>query len=272
MATTTLSVPGAQIHYERAGSGPLLLMITGGNGDAGTFAQVAALLAADHTVVTYDRRGFARSPLVEPPDGRRYDDDVADAARLIDHLGDGPADVFGSSSGAIVGLALLSRYPDRVRRLVAHEPPAFTLLPDRTALDILDRVHELAGREGTEEAMRTFSGAMGLGEMPPMPDRADLPPPVVEMIERIQRNLAFWMEHELRQYPSAPVDVAALEAAKDKLVLAGGADSHDTLPYQPNTVLAERLGQPVVDFPGGHVGYVVHPAEFAARLRAVLAS
>jgi pimeloyl-ACP methyl ester carboxylesterase len=272
MAMTTLSVPGAEIYYERVGTGPLLLMITGGNGDAGTFAQVAPLLAADRTVVSYDRRGFARSPLAEPPNGRRYDDDIADAARLIDRLGDGPADVFGSSSGAIVGLALLSRYPDRVRRLVAHEPPAFTLLTDRTALDILDQVHDLAGREGTEAAMRTFSRAMGLGEMPPLPDRGELPPHVLETIGRIQRNLVFWMEHELRQYPSAPVDVAALEAARDKLVPAGGADSHDTLPYQPNTVLAERLGRPVVDFPGGHAGYVVRPVEFAARLRAVLAS
>jgi pimeloyl-ACP methyl ester carboxylesterase len=267
----TLPVPGAQIYYETAGSGPLLLMITGGNGDAGAFTQVARVLAEDRTVVTYDRRGFARSPLVESPNGRRYDDDVADAARLIDHLGAGPADVFGSSSGAIVGLALLSRYPDRVRRLVAHEPPAFTLLPDRTALDILDQVHELAGREGTEAAMRMFSQAMGLAEMRP-PDRGELPPELLEMIGRIQRNLVFWMEHELRQYPSAPVDVAALTAARDKLVLAGGADSHETLPYRPNTVLAERLGQPVVDFPGGHVGYVTHPAEFATRLRAVLAS
>jgi hypothetical protein len=159
-----------------------------------------------------------------------------------------------------------------VRRLVAHEPPAFTLLPDRTALDILDQVHELAGREGTEVAMGTFSKAMGLGEMPALPDRGELPPPLLEMIGRIQQNLVFWMEHELRQYPSAPVDVAALEATKDKLVLAGGAESHDTLPYQPNTVLSARLGQPVVDFPGGHVGYVTRPDEFAPRLREVLSS
>jgi pimeloyl-ACP methyl ester carboxylesterase len=267
-----LSVPGAEVYYEAAGSGPLLLMITGGNGDAGTYAQVARLLAGAYTVVTYDRRGFARSPMLEPADGRRYDDDVADAARLIDHLGAGPADVFGSSSGAIVGLALLSRYPDRVRRLVAHEPPAFTLLPDRTALDILDQVHELAAREGTEAAMRTFSKAMGLPEMPALPDGAELPPQLREMIGRIQQNLVFSMEHELRQYPSAPVDVAALEATKDKLVLAGGADSHDTLPYQPNTVLSRQLGQPVVDFPGGHVGYVTHPDAFTPRLREVLVS
>jgi hypothetical protein len=35
--------------------------------------------------------------------------------------------------------------------------------------------------------------------------------------------------------------------------------------------LAERLGRAVLDFPGGHVGYVTHPAEFAAQLAGVFA-
>jgi acetyltransferase/esterase len=31
-------------------------------------------------------------------------------------------------------------------------------------------------------------------------------------------------------------------------------------------VLAERLGRPLVEFPGGHVGYAQAPAEFAEVL------
>jgi pimeloyl-ACP methyl ester carboxylesterase len=264
-----LPARGADIYYERAGTGPLLLMVTGGNGEAGTYGQVFGPLAQHFTVVTYDRRGFARSPLAEPADDGRFDADVDDAAQLIDHLG-GPADVFGSSSGAIVGLSLLARYPDRVRRLVAHEPPAFTLLPDRTALDLLDQVHDLARTDGTEVAMRTFSKAMGLAENPTLPPVEELPPPVREMIQRIRSNLLFFLDHELRQYPSVPIDVPALARWVDRLVLAGGAESHDTYPYQPNTVLAARLGRSIVDFPGGHVGYVSQPAEFAAQLICVL--
>ena len=58
---STFDVPGAQLYYETRGSGPLMLMIPGANGDADAFGMVADRLAARHTVVTYDRRGFSRS-------------------------------------------------------------------------------------------------------------------------------------------------------------------------------------------------------------------
>src|SRR5215831_20164287 len=65
--TATLQVPGASLYYEVTGFGPLLLMIAGAPADAGVFAPIAAQLADRYTVVTYDWRGSARSPLDEPP-------------------------------------------------------------------------------------------------------------------------------------------------------------------------------------------------------------
>jgi pimeloyl-ACP methyl ester carboxylesterase len=62
-----LEVPGARLHYETRGSGPLMLMVPGASGEAGIFKQVTEHLAAHYTVLTYDRRGFSRSQL----DGRR---------------------------------------------------------------------------------------------------------------------------------------------------------------------------------------------------------
>ena len=55
-------VPGAQLYTETRGAGPLLLFVVGGNGDPAVFSGVADRLAGDFTVVTYARRGFARSP------------------------------------------------------------------------------------------------------------------------------------------------------------------------------------------------------------------
>jgi alpha-beta hydrolase superfamily lysophospholipase len=43
-----------------------VLLISGGMGDAGQWAPVAPTLAEEFTVVTYDWRGFSRSPR---PDG-----------------------------------------------------------------------------------------------------------------------------------------------------------------------------------------------------------
>src|SRR5919109_886391 len=93
----TLAVPGANLYYEVRGSGPVLLMIVGGNGDAGTFGQAADLLADRFTVVSYDRRGFDRSPMDGPVDDeKRLAADAEDAHRLLAHLTDQPGYVFGS--------------------------------------------------------------------------------------------------------------------------------------------------------------------------------
>ncbi|MGK8524027.1 alpha/beta fold hydrolase [Nocardia asteroides] len=265
----TLAVPGATLYYEIRGAGPLLLLIPGGNGDAGTFDAIAERLADRYTVVSYDRRGFTRSPLDGPPDNRVVTDGL-DAAALLTHLTDQPAHVLGSSSGAIVALELLRARPDLVRTLVAHEPPLATLLTDAEKwLAFLDGIHEQSRTEGTYAAMAAFSAGVGLRLPPPAPVE-QMPQEAVEMVGRIQRNLVFWMEHELRQYPRYTPDLAALRASADRLVLGIGNESRDTFPGLPNAALAKELGLDLTEFVGGHVGYHSAPDEFAAQLDRVL--
>jgi len=74
------------------------------------------------------------------------------------------------------------------------------------------------------------------------------------------------MEHELRQYPRVELDLVALASCAERIVLAGGRDSHDQLPYQPNKVLARQLGLDIVNLPGGHLGFLSSPPEFAKEL------
>ncbi|MEU7859349.1 alpha/beta fold hydrolase [Nonomuraea sp. NPDC049141] len=54
-------VPGAGLYYETYGNGPLLIMIPGASGTADSFRMVAEHLAAHHTTLIYNRRGFSRS-------------------------------------------------------------------------------------------------------------------------------------------------------------------------------------------------------------------
>jgi hypothetical protein len=42
------------------------------------------------------------------------------------------------------------------------------------------------------------------------------------------------------------------------------------VPYRPALALAGRLGLVVAEFPGDHVGFLAHPADFAERLADVL--
>src|SRR5262245_15461700 len=155
---STLEVPGARLHYETHGSGPLLLMVPGSSGTGDPFAPVTHHLTARYTVALYDRRGFSRSQLQGPQDyDRRLETDADDVGRLLDHLSDGPATVFGVSSGAIVALEALARHPTVVRTVVAHEPPAVKLLPDgQMWLDFFTEAYELYRRSGIEPALTTF--------------------------------------------------------------------------------------------------------------------
>jgi pimeloyl-ACP methyl ester carboxylesterase len=261
-----LTVPGATLHVEVHGDGPALLLIPGGAGDAGTFQPLGAVLG-ERTLIRYDRRGFSRSPLAEGALPTRYDDDVEDAARLIDAYAGGRADVLGSSSGAIVALDLLLRHPDKVGTVVAHEAPLTALVPDGPRLRAgFDDVVALLHTAGPEAAMRRFGEVTRIGFRPP-PPRDVLPPPVAELLDRIAVNTVFWIEHELHAYSGRELDVEALRPYAARLVLAVGAASTGQFPAEPNRTLAKLLGTEVAEFPGDHNGYVTEPAAFAARLR-----
>src|SRR5436190_20078930 len=97
--TNTLEVPGAVLHYdlregEPAGA-PVLLMI-GSPMAASGFAALASQFP-DRTVVTYDPRGADRSQRTDPTMGVTPDVHAADVRAVIDAVGGGPVDVFGSS-------------------------------------------------------------------------------------------------------------------------------------------------------------------------------
>jgi len=256
------------LYTKTIGDGPVLLFIVGGNGDSTVFEGVAAQLADRYRVVLYDRAGFARSPVDAVP-ADKLAADVEDARAL---LADEPGYVFGSSSGAIVTLELLAKYPSVVRLAVPHEPPLISLLPDRDErLAEMDEVYELYRSEGPEPAMALFGKVVGLAQQAPPPG-FEPPPAMREMFERMRHNVPFWFDHEFNPYPRHVPDLAALAAAKDKLALACGVESRGLVAYRPNVVLSERLGVPVTEVPGDHLGYVRHPVEFAARLHEVLSS
>ena len=85
---STLDVPGAVLHYETQGSGPVLVLVPGANGEAGIFKPLADALQDAFTVVRYDRRGFSDSRLTAAQEegDRRLAADGDDVASLLTHL------------------------------------------------------------------------------------------------------------------------------------------------------------------------------------------
>jgi len=164
--THHLAVPGARIYYEVRGSGELLLVI-GQPMTSGPFAPLADLLAQHRTVVTYDPRGVGQSTVEDPRALVTPEDEADDLAAIIEAVGGATADVFGSSGGAVAGLALVSRRPELVRTLVAHEPPLTELLPDASAIRAVVKDIQTSFREaGAGAAWGTFVGlVMHQGEI-----------------------------------------------------------------------------------------------------------
>ncbi|MFI5731921.1 alpha/beta fold hydrolase [Kribbella sp. NPDC051587] len=266
-----VAVPGATLHYEVTGSGPVLLLIAGGGTDAGIFDGIVGRLAADYTVVAYDPRGNSRSPYDGGAADERVDQSADDALALLDAVGaTEPVYVFGSSSGAITGLELITRHPDRVRLLIAHEPPCVEVLPD--APDhraFFEQVYDTYRTDGVEAADVLFSRGIGTDEdEPPKPE--DLYPEVLEMFLRFQANAANFYEHKLLPFTRYQPDLDALRAVATRIVPAAGGTSVEYLPARPIQQIAEILGWPVVSFPGAHAGYISHAEPFATLLARVL--
>src|SRR5580658_3685185 len=105
-------------------------MLVGHPMDAMGFAAIAPILAENFTVVTYDPRGFGRSTIDDRHQDAEPDLLADDVRRVMEAVGVVPASVFGSSGGAVTGLALVALFPGHVRTLVAHEPPLAVLLPE----------------------------------------------------------------------------------------------------------------------------------------------
>ncbi|MFI5776191.1 alpha/beta fold hydrolase [Nocardia sp. NPDC051570] len=266
MRSDILAVPGAHLYYEIRGEGPLLLLIPGGGGDASHADELAEALAAHFTVVAYDVRGYSRSTLdTGRPEPQRVAVQSEDAARLIDHLSGAPAFVFGGR-WSITGLDLLARYPQRVRALVAHEPPCFGVLPDAADHRAwVEQVYRLLLAEGPAAAGAHFLAGLG-NAMGPSPQPAEMTPRQAETWARLAANGPIMMRYELREFTSHIPDLDALAAVSDRLIIAAGRDTRGYLPYRPAAEIADRLGRPLAEFPGKHNGPRTHAAEFARQL------
>ncbi|MEU9113959.1 alpha/beta hydrolase [Streptomyces sp. NPDC048483] len=270
--TGTLDVPGARIHYEVRGRGPLLVLVHAGAGDAGVFDWIADPLAAHFTVVAPDRRGHSRSPLDPPGTTPRVDEHSDDIHRLLGELTDEPALVYGSSSGAVVALDLLARHPDRIHTVIAHEPPLIGLLPNAADhRQLFAGVQVTLRQQGTEAAMRQFLAGVGLEDgTQKLPPLAELPAPLRALLERMAANEPFFLEHELVPVTAYAPDIDALRTAADRLLIGIGSDARRSMPGRASAALAGQLSLDLTELPGGHTGYTDNATDFAPRLAELL--
>jgi pimeloyl-ACP methyl ester carboxylesterase len=280
--THTLEVPGAILHYDvrsaEASAAPVLLMI-GSPMDASGFASLAEHFR-DRTVVTYDPRGIGRSERTDGAGESTPEQHADDLHRLISALGGGPVDLFASSGGAVNALALVARHPEQVRTLVAHEPPAAQVVPDREqALAAVVDIRRTYERGGVGPAMAKFIALTSLrGEVPAdFADRRVNPAEFGLSTEDDGSRDDPLLGQNIMTSTHYQPDFDALRAASTRIVVGVGAESEGELAHRAGAAVAERLGTKAVTFPshhggflGGEFGWSGDPDAFAVTLRQVL--
>ncbi|MFC7547393.1 alpha/beta fold hydrolase [Plantactinospora sp. GCM10030261] len=144
---------GTRIAYERAGSGPPLILIDA----AGHFRanspldELADLLTADFTVYRYDRRGRGDSTDTPPYAPAR---EVEDLAALVDHAGP-RVSLYGYSSGCLVALHAAAAGLD-VHRMALLEPPIDPAEDSTEQHAFIIKLRELTGEDAVSYFLTTI--------------------------------------------------------------------------------------------------------------------
>ena len=208
-------------------------------------------------------------------------DQATDLHALIAALDAGPVDVFASSGGAVTALELVSRHPEDVAILVAHEPPMNTVLPDAEAAN--------RARQAIFDAYTAGGFGAGMAQFIAMTswpgefteDFFAQPPADPAMFgmssdDDGSRDDPLLSDHSWAITDYEP-DVDALRAASTRIVIGVGVETGDTYTGRTARATATLLGQEATVFPshhggflGGEHGYAGEPEAFAVTLREVL--
>jgi pimeloyl-ACP methyl ester carboxylesterase len=125
---------GINIHYQRVGEGPDLVMVHGLTGNLAVWHLKLVGLLRDHfRILTYDLRGHGYSDV--PATGYTAGDMAEDLGLLLDALEIEQPYVVGHSYGADTALYLALTQPESIKKVIAIEPGMAALIKLRKRED-----------------------------------------------------------------------------------------------------------------------------------------
>jgi pimeloyl-ACP methyl ester carboxylesterase len=155
MSTATMPMqrvmlPGARcVSYERAGSGPPLVLVHGAFSDHQTnWEFVRPAWQERFTVYALARRGRGETDATE---GHSLEEEAQDVFTLVEAI-DEPVFLLGHSYGAHCALLTALRLPGRVRKMILYEPAWPSILSAST----LVRLEDLAAVGAWDDLAVTF--------------------------------------------------------------------------------------------------------------------
>ncbi len=261
-------------------SGPPLLVCAGGNGNVRSISGLMDWLAhRKFRVFSYQRpEPDGQEPI---PMAHHVADLIAAVAMIAgsdvtaretdgQNITGRRVDVFGTSFGALLALHASVAEPRAFRRLVAHEPPAFNLLPEPA------RQSAYAEHRDVEEALRANPASRAALDrlavitgtrfddgwetsFPPRPDRQP------------DRPARFHPQAQVvRQSLLSPTGLRSSVRAGVSILPALGSTARGHAPYLAAEAIGRIVGVDAVRFPGSHSGATSHPLAFADTLARIL--
>jgi pimeloyl-ACP methyl ester carboxylesterase len=257
----SIEVRGLRITYERAGSGPPLLLLHGYVGDAAStwHAQLNGLSDA-FTVVAWNAPGAGGS--TDPPETigmAGYADCLAD---FVDSLGLERPHVAGLSFGGALALALVDRHPQLPTSLVlasAYAGWGGSLTPEATDQRLRQALtlSRLSGEELVEALLPTMFHK----------------PPTPTVIAAFERSLRAFSPSGLRAMARAAAEDLrdALPRVQQPTLLVYG-DEDVRAPLSVAHAIRDRIArsQLTVLAGAGHVCNIEEPEAFNSRVRGFL--
>ncbi|QHK18963.1 alpha/beta fold hydrolase [Pseudarthrobacter psychrotolerans] len=253
---------GATFHVDMAGDGTPVLLVPGAGGDARQYAELAQVLAQNHTVIAYDRRNNGRSPQQPDWSETSVEQHAGDVIALLETLGTPPCVVFGNSTGALIALAAALKATGRFTGVVLHEPALLGVLasPDdamATVQPVIAAGVEAGGLAGGAEAFVRFAAGDAVALLPP------------DFLEGLRTNARVLLEAEFGAFASWRPEPKALAEMSMPLTILS---AEQTAPFflEAAQWIASHAGVSRRAVPGGHMGFLNHPREIAEEIDAML--
>ncbi len=252
------------------GEGQPLLMIHGVAVDGTFFTDAAELLSQHYKVITYDRSGYGRSERAceeTAASGMEYFKRQGDdAAYILRQLAPGrKAIVVGCSGGTVVAANLASYYPELVERMILHEPPVYTLMPDDDkSWAGIQEVYDAYEKGKYTRALNRFILLMSDGSeggQTPMTDE-QIEAAMTNGLTFIRQELIYAFDRELL-LPPVPPEI--------KIVVLYGEKNRGRSMEECAGRVAQVLGCPLQVAPGGHNAAREIPQTFVQTVLGLLA-
>jgi pimeloyl-ACP methyl ester carboxylesterase len=247
----------AGIAYDVAGSGPVVVLISGSNLDRRMWAHETDWLKASRTVVRYDLRAHGQSDTATAPFSH-----LGDLIGLLDELKIETASLVGLSAGSTIALDAALAYPSRVERIVLSGPAPSGYVSTQQPPFVTDMMAALKARDYKKVSEVLLATSVFAAP----PDSQAL------VRQMVTENDRLWTVDRTLMKGPAQTAMDRLESVKvPTLVLIGEKDEFQR---EPAEVLATRIpGARLVRVPGGgHLLNLTSPAEFKAAVSAFLAA